>query len=336
MTRVESLWRVSLTVNPPEGQSFVHQVAGEELVVGRAADSGLVLNDNRVSRRHALLRLELEGWVIEDMGSANGTLVNGQAVQSQVLADGDQLTLGACRILVSLSGPDDLREPVEGTRVREAQATGIRKLTPGAKARPARPASGGGRRRLLVVGGLAALVMFFLIAVIALLGGGEPSKPPAPASAPPPVTAPAAAPAPAPAVQPSAPLAQPPSAPAPLSVSQAPAPAADAAAAERHFNQGQAYQEGGRLQDAAASYRQAAALNPAHPLASTRLQRMEQELGRLAEEAYNRGLKSYQYLNYESAIQDWRQTQLLLGDANHPLYQKAGEYMEQAQRKLGR
>ncbi|MBS5450025.1 MAG: DUF3662 domain-containing protein [Coriobacteriia bacterium] len=64
-------------------------------VIGREeASADLVLADSNVSRRHAELARADAGWTIADLGSTNGTRVNGQRVTSQVLHSGDVITLG--------------------------------------------------------------------------------------------------------------------------------------------------------------------------------------------------------------------------------------------------
>lgn len=67
---------------------------GTAIVVGRASDLDLVLVEEMVSRRHA--RIELRGGLvhIEDLGSTNGTFVNGERVHSTVLREGDRLLIG--------------------------------------------------------------------------------------------------------------------------------------------------------------------------------------------------------------------------------------------------
>jgi len=51
--------------------------------------------DTSVSRRHAQLRFQDDGLIIEDLGSANGTLVNGRPISEPTLIqDGDEVTLG--------------------------------------------------------------------------------------------------------------------------------------------------------------------------------------------------------------------------------------------------
>jgi pSer/pThr/pTyr-binding forkhead associated (FHA) protein len=65
------------------------------LTVGRAADADLVLADELVSRRHARVGQQGAGAVVEDLGSRNGTFVNGNQIHGPTrLVPGDQLQLG--------------------------------------------------------------------------------------------------------------------------------------------------------------------------------------------------------------------------------------------------
>jgi two-component system, cell cycle response regulator len=77
----------------------MHKIEGPETIVGRAGSANLRLNDDGISRRHCRV-LQLGGrMILEDLGSANGTLINGEAVQHQELQDGDKIQLGATTVL---------------------------------------------------------------------------------------------------------------------------------------------------------------------------------------------------------------------------------------------
>src|SRR5438105_3981471 len=68
---------------------------GEETVtLGRLPDCEVVLSDTNVSRRHAEIHLRGDHYVLVDLGSTNGSKVNGARVKERVLADGDEITLG--------------------------------------------------------------------------------------------------------------------------------------------------------------------------------------------------------------------------------------------------
>jgi tetratricopeptide (TPR) repeat protein len=78
---------------PAAGEEFV--LSGDEVVVGRASDNGVSIPDTSVSRKHVLLRRDGAGWAASDMGSGNGTMVNGAAISEETaLKSGDVITLG--------------------------------------------------------------------------------------------------------------------------------------------------------------------------------------------------------------------------------------------------
>jgi predicted component of type VI protein secretion system len=66
-----------------------------EIFIGRDLGNDIVINDPEVSRRHARMVKQAGGYVVEDMGSTNGTTVNGQRLTGpHLLRDGDVVTLG--------------------------------------------------------------------------------------------------------------------------------------------------------------------------------------------------------------------------------------------------
>lgn len=72
--------------------------------IGRRLDNHIILDDSRVSRAHAQLRLRFGRYVIYDLGSSGGTFVNGQRVDECVLRPGDVISLGGVPIIY---GEDD-------------------------------------------------------------------------------------------------------------------------------------------------------------------------------------------------------------------------------------
>jgi hypothetical protein len=70
------------------------------LLLGRSSACQLVFADDTVSRRHAELRLVEGRWMLRDLGSSNGTWVNGRRVLEAEVAAGDEVHLGACRFRV--------------------------------------------------------------------------------------------------------------------------------------------------------------------------------------------------------------------------------------------
>jgi pSer/pThr/pTyr-binding forkhead associated (FHA) protein len=67
--------------------------------IGRKIDNALVLNDPRVSRRHAELRCFRGRFVVFDVGSSGGTYVNGHRVTHSVVYDGDVISLAGVQLV---------------------------------------------------------------------------------------------------------------------------------------------------------------------------------------------------------------------------------------------
>jgi pSer/pThr/pTyr-binding forkhead associated (FHA) protein len=76
----------------PDGER--HDLTGSVVTVGRDAGNDIVLDDPRVSRCHAELRMEGSQWQLVDLESSNGTAVNGHRVRRRSLRDGDRIRFG--------------------------------------------------------------------------------------------------------------------------------------------------------------------------------------------------------------------------------------------------
>ncbi len=72
---------------------------GREVRIGRAEDNDLVLQDRAVSRNHASVRWAADGYAVVDLGSVNGTLLNGRRVHEAGLRHGDCLRLGETEVV---------------------------------------------------------------------------------------------------------------------------------------------------------------------------------------------------------------------------------------------
>ena len=84
--------RLVIKNGPHRGMSF--RLAGDRLSVGRDFDNTIQIPDARSSRHHAEIRCEESGWVLWDLGSSNGTFLNGKPVKSHTLQDGDEIRIG--------------------------------------------------------------------------------------------------------------------------------------------------------------------------------------------------------------------------------------------------
>ncbi len=84
-----------LVVIKAEGLEEEISLEQEELVLGRDEEVDVVVDDKRVSRRHCKILLKDGDFLIEDLGSSNGTFVNGQKVTQRRLEHGDRIQIGS-------------------------------------------------------------------------------------------------------------------------------------------------------------------------------------------------------------------------------------------------
>jgi phosphoserine phosphatase RsbU/P len=102
-----------LYVEPAQGEPFEFSLQGEEVVIGRSSTCQLTIHDRFMSRRHARLRSQGGEWWLEDLGSRNGTLVDGEPItEPRPIAAGDRISLSSSVIRVE-DGTE--RRPAPGT-----------------------------------------------------------------------------------------------------------------------------------------------------------------------------------------------------------------------------
>lgn len=82
---------------PDAGMRFT--ISRELIVLGRHPESDIFLDDITVSRRHAEIRREENGFVLVDTGSLNGTYLNRERIESASLNNGDEIQIGKFRLL---------------------------------------------------------------------------------------------------------------------------------------------------------------------------------------------------------------------------------------------
>ncbi len=100
---------------PTPGATY--SLEGDQLVIGRDSSSGVAINDAEVSRKHARLTFQGGKYVLEDLGSTNGTFVNGQRLGSAVvLKSGDVVSLGEQIVLMYESLSADAGETMAASR----------------------------------------------------------------------------------------------------------------------------------------------------------------------------------------------------------------------------
>ena len=87
------------------GEAIPHDLGAEDVLIGRHPECGVQLESNAVSRRHARVFVEGGGYAIEDLGSGNGTFVNGQKIEGPTqLSPQDRIKLGPVLMRFEESG----------------------------------------------------------------------------------------------------------------------------------------------------------------------------------------------------------------------------------------
>ncbi|MFZ5471041.1 MAG: FHA domain-containing protein [Myxococcota bacterium] len=113
-TRAGPPLQLKIIAGPDAGKTRTFK--GARMVIGRTPDCDLKLSDPSVSRRHLeLLRAE-EGVLLRDLGSGNGSKVNGKKVTEQLLQHDDEIAIGKTkfRFVDEMSALKKLREEAEG------------------------------------------------------------------------------------------------------------------------------------------------------------------------------------------------------------------------------
>ena len=86
-------YQLVLRVGPSPGKVF--PLMKNEITIGRDINNEIVINDAEISRKHCRLVMTADGFVIEDLGSTNGTWVNERRISSQhLLRSGESIRLG--------------------------------------------------------------------------------------------------------------------------------------------------------------------------------------------------------------------------------------------------
>ena len=112
VTSEKTLIAASVRWDSPEGASQRVPVSGSETLLGRSDDCDVSLPHGSVSRYHAKILRSDAGYALVDLGSVNGTVVNGQRIQACLLRNGDQIRLGASPEVIDfvadhMMAPDD-------------------------------------------------------------------------------------------------------------------------------------------------------------------------------------------------------------------------------------
>ena len=93
-----------------------------DLVLGRHADCDLILDDNRASSHHARIHRDKDAWILTDLKSTNGTLVNQQTVTTVNLRDNDLIAIGNTQFRFQADGTVEKAPPAKADTPKEASS----------------------------------------------------------------------------------------------------------------------------------------------------------------------------------------------------------------------
>lgn len=116
----------SLRIISASGDIRVQALAGQAMTIGRSSSVEVVLDDPGVSRRHAVLEPATHGWQVRDLGSRNGTAVNGKTIDAKTLTANDVLAIGPFVMRVERPMPE--QATVDGMSIVDDDSAQLSRL----------------------------------------------------------------------------------------------------------------------------------------------------------------------------------------------------------------
>ena len=119
-----------LQISLPDGTEQTHELEQDIITIGRVEDNVLQIDDISVSSHHGQLELKGDDYALTDLGSTNGTRLNGKSIaanEEHKLQDGDQILFGKIDAIYSSDTPASTRPlPVEDEPAVQAAASSVR------------------------------------------------------------------------------------------------------------------------------------------------------------------------------------------------------------------
>ena len=112
------------------GAPVTLQMEQDVIAIGRSKENDIVLKNIKASRRHARIERIGATYQITDLGSGNGTKINGKKIDFQALNKGDEIAIGDARITLKAidDGPDAMDAPEEGEELKISEDTDLNLL----------------------------------------------------------------------------------------------------------------------------------------------------------------------------------------------------------------
>jgi len=114
-----------------------HPLPEPGTTIGRHPDNHIRLNDAMISRHHAVVHAKDGMWLIKDLESTNGVVINGARVKHAVLKSGDQVRIGPFEFIFETAADDAKWGAVLGLAAHDDDTTNL--LPPASRSQPAAP-----------------------------------------------------------------------------------------------------------------------------------------------------------------------------------------------------
>jgi pSer/pThr/pTyr-binding forkhead associated (FHA) protein len=124
--RENALWALRFISGKYQGGEFPLR-PHREIIIGRSSDLDMVLVEDMVSRKHAKITTDDQVITIQDLGSTNGTFVNGEKVRKAELKDGDRILIGTSIIKMVYVEGDATNNAISETEARSKMAVAANK-----------------------------------------------------------------------------------------------------------------------------------------------------------------------------------------------------------------
>ncbi len=124
----QSAFLIMISAKSAAGIGRMHKLEKSEVVLGRSSECQFQVDDDGISRRHAKVCIAPDGkFQVIDLGSTNGTYLNGTRVDAAVLKDGDKIQIGS-NTVVKFSLQDQLDEQYQRSIYESATRDGLTRI----------------------------------------------------------------------------------------------------------------------------------------------------------------------------------------------------------------